>query len=302
MAIGTDQPMNPRSLLLLGASSQIGVFAIPRLIEAGFHVLAVSRKGKPEGFPAYDQVEWLNGAESVKASESCQYLLSAGPMQLAQKFLATGQQIQSAVVFSSSSVETKHESGNLVEREQIRDMLTLESELQLSAKTRGMKLVIFRPTLIYGCGLDTNISQLAKWIRRFGFMPVNGKAAGLRQPVHADDLAEAATLALLSKLNLPPMLYLRGGDTLSYSEMVSRIFPVVGRPARILRLPQWLFVMLVKLAKIFASGGSVNEEMVRRQLNDLVFDDSQARELLGYDPRPFAPQEGDFSLPKIRKL
>ena len=297
MAIGTDQTISPRSLLLLGASSQIGVFAIPRLVEAGFHVLALSRKGKPEGYPVYDQVEWLNEAESVKASESCQYLLSAGPMQLAQKFLATGQQFRSAVVFSSSSVETKHESDNLVEREQIRDMLALESELQLSAKTRGLKLVIFRPTLIYGCGLDTNISRLAKWIRRFGFMPVNGKATGLRQPVHADDLAEAATSALLSKLNLPPMLYLHGGDTLSYSEMISRIFPAVAKPARILRLPQWLFVMLVKLAKIFASGGSINEEMVRRQLNDLVFDDSQARELLGYDPRPFTPQEGDFSLP-----
>jgi nucleoside-diphosphate-sugar epimerase len=302
MAIGTDQTINPSSLLLLGASSQIGVFAIPRLIEAGFHVLAVSRKGKPEGFPVYAQVEWLNEVESVRASESCQYLLSAGPMQLAQKFLATGEGFRSAVVFSSSSVETKRESVNPAEREQIRDMLAFESELQLSAKTTGTRLVIFRPTLIYGCGLDSNISRLEKWIRRFGFLPVNGKAAGLRQPVHADDLAEAATSALLSKLNLPPMLYLRGGDTLSYSEMVSRIFPVVGKPARILRLPQWLFVMLVKLAKIFASGGSVNEEMVRRQLNDLVFDDSQARELLGYDPRPFAPQEGDFSLPKIRKL
>jgi nucleoside-diphosphate-sugar epimerase len=302
MAIGTDQTINPRSLLLLGASSQIGVFAIPRLIEAGFHVLALSRKGKPEEFPAYDQVEWINEAESVKASESCQYFLSAGPMQLAQKLLATGEEFRSAVVFSSSSVETKRASDNPAEREQIRDMLTLESELQLGAKTRGLKLVIFRPTLIYGCGLDTNISQLATWIRRYGFMPVNGKATGLRQPVHADDLAEAATSALLSKLNLPPMLYLSGGDTLSYSEMISRIFPAVGKPARILRLPQWLFVMLVKLAKIFASGGSVNEEMVRRQLNDLVFDDSQARELLGYDPRPFAPQGKDFSLPKIRKL
>jgi nucleoside-diphosphate-sugar epimerase len=302
MAIGTDQTINPYRLLLLGASSQIGVFAIPRLIEAGFHVLAVSRKGKPEEFPAYDQVEWINEAESVKASESCQYLLSAGPMQLAQKFLASGEEFRSAVVFSSSSVEVKRESDNPVEREQIRDMLALESELQLSAKTSAMKLVIFRPTLIYGCGLDSNISRLAKWIKRFGVMPVNGKAKGLRQPVHADDLSEAATSALLSKLNLPPMLYLRGGDTLSYSEMISRIFPAVGKPARILRLPQWLFVMLVKLAKIFASGGSVNEEMVRRQLNDLVFDDSQARELLGYDPRPFVPQEGDFSLPKIRKL
>jgi len=299
MATGTDQTVNPHKVLLTGASSQIGVFAIPRLIDAGFHVVALSRKGKPEGYPVYDQVEWLSEAESVKASESCQYLLSTGPMQLARKFLATGEQFQSAVVFSSSSVETKLDSDDPVEREQIREILAQESELQFIAKERGLKLVIFRPTLIYGCGLDTNISRLAEWIRRFGILPINGKAAGLRQPVHADDLAEAAKSALLSKRDLPPVMHLCGGDTLSYFEMVSRIFPAVGKPTRILRLSQWLFVMFVKLAKIFVSGGSVNEEMVRRQQFDLVFDDSQARELLDYDPRPFVPQVGDFSLPLL---
>jgi len=299
MANTTDQAINPRRLLLTGASSQIGVFAIPRLIEAGFHVIAVSRKAKPEEFPAYDQVEWLDEAESVKASENCQYLLSAGPIQLAQKFLATGEQFQSAVVFSSSSVETKRESDNTVEREQIREILALESELRLGAQARGLKLVIFRPTLIYGCGLDTNISQLAKWIRRYGFMPVNGKATGLRQPVHADDLASVAVTALLSEVVCPDAMSLTGGDTLSYSEMVSRIFTALGKPVRLLRLPQWLFVLLVNLASRFKTISGINGEMVKRQKLDLVFDDQLARELFNYDPRSFQPVSGDFSLPKL---
>jgi hypothetical protein len=39
--------------------------------------------------------------------------------------------------------------------------------------------------------------------------------------------------------------------------------------------------------------------MVKRQNVDLVFDDREARELLGYDPRPFAPAESDFSIPEF---
>ncbi len=178
MATGTDQTIETPAVLLTGASSQVGVFAIPRLLRAGFRVLAVSRKGKPQGFPKFRQVAWLSESDAVQTSQSCRYLLSAGPLELAQRFLSTGRQFQIVVVFSSSSVETKQKSENPAERSQIRGMLALESELRRTAQTRGLKLVIFRPTLIYGCGLDTNISRLANWIRRFGFIPVSGQAAG----------------------------------------------------------------------------------------------------------------------------
>ena len=301
MAVGSDQALKAPAVLLTGASSQIGVFVIPRLIGAGFRVFAVSRKGRPEAYPHFAQVEWLNEADALEAAKSCQYLLSAGPLELAKKFLETCRQFKAAVVFSSSSVETKQRSGNSAERNQIRDMLSLESELRSISESRGLKLVIFRPTLIYGCGLDTNISRLASWVRRFGFMPVNGRAAGLRQPVHADDLATVAVTAMLSEHDLPQVMSLSGGDTLSYSGMVSKIFDGVGKPARLLHLPQWLFALLADMVSIVKPTGGINSEMVRRQRLDLVFEDRQARELLNYNPRPFAPVAQDFSLPDFEK-
>lgn len=297
MAIDTNQTINLPVVMLTGASSQIGVFVIPRLIQAGYRVLAVSRKGKPDAYPSFDEVEWLNVNEALDAVDSCQYLLSAGPLDLALAFLTSSRRFRKAIVFSSSSVETKQTSGNRAERVQIQGILAAESELETISKDGSLKLVIFRPTLIYGCGLDTNISRLAAWIKRFGFMPVNGKAAGLRQPVHADDLAGAAVTAMVSKYDLPTVMNLAGGATLSYSDMVGGIFTALGKPARLVRLPQWLFVFLVNIANIFKTNGGINSEMVRRQGIDLVFEDRQARELLNYDPRPFAPRVRDFSLP-----
>ena len=297
MADGINQTIKAPVVLLTGASSQIGVFVLSRLVQAGFRVIAVSRKGKPDGFPCFEQVEWLTESEALEAAKNCQYLLSAGPLQLAQKFLVACEQFQRAVVFSSSSVETKQQSTNPAERTQIREMLSLESELQSISESRGLKLVIFRPTLIYGCGLDTNISRLANWIDRFGFMLVNGKAKGLRQPVHADDLATVAITAMLSDENLPTVLNVSGGDTLSYSDMVSKIFVALEKPVRLLRVPQWLFVLLINIVGTFKPTAGINGEMVRRQRLDLVFDDRQARQLLNYNPRPFAPLAQDFSLP-----
>ncbi len=334
MAVGTDQALNVPTVLLLGASSQIGIFAIPQLLLAGFRVLAVSRKGKPEGYPAFGQVDWLNETDALQAAGSCQYLLSAGPLELAKKFLTLSRNqfiddtsssrpglrslrtsmcsrdssaslhliqspFQASVIFSSSSVKTKQRSGDSTERNQMQSMLSLESEIQHAAESRGSKLVIFRPTLIYGCGLDTNISRLANWIRRYGFMPVNGKAVGLRQPVHADDLASVAITAMLSQEALPQVMFLAGGDTLSYLDMVKKIYIALEKPARLVRLPEWFFVLLARFAGASKIGKGINVEMVKRQRVDLVFDDREARELLNYSPRAFAPVKEDFSLPKF---
>ena len=299
MAIDTDQAINSPGVLLTGASSQIGVFVIPRLVREGFRVFAVSRKGKPEGIPSFENVQWLNVTEAHDAAISCQFMLSAGPLEFALELLMSCGQIQKAVVFSSSSVESKQRSGSRAERSQIQDMLTLEAKLRSLSENNGLPLVIFRPTLIYGCGMDTNISRLANWINRFGFMPVNGKADGLRQPVHADDLAKVAIKAMLCRDDLPWVLNLPGGDTLSYSDMVRRVFEALGKPVRLLRLPQSLFVLLVNFANIIKPTGGINSEMVRRQRLDLVFEDRQARQLLDYNPRPFAPGARDFSLPEF---
>jgi len=289
-------------VLLTGASGQIGWFAIPRLISAGFAVIAVSRKGQPDGYPVIDGVEWLTQTEAVRVCGECRYLLSAGPMGVAKTFLAQGVHFHTAVIFSSSSVVTKRESANVTEKTQMQELLALEKTLLAMAensteKSAGLKLVIFRPTLVYGCGLDTNISRLANWIHRWGFIPVNGRAAGLRQPVHADDLAVVAVAAMQCENRLPGILPLAGGSTLSYSEMVNSIFAAMGRPPRVLRLPQWLFGLFAQALQVLNPASGINSEMVKRQAIDLIFDDRQARELLNYKPRQFEPASSDFSLP-----
>lgn len=172
-----------------------------------------------------------------------------------------------------------------------------EARLKECCETNGIALLLLRPTLIYGCGLDRNISLLARFGKRFGFIPLAGKAPGLRQPVHADDLAAVAVDALLAEQPVQMESMACGGSTLAYAEMAVRIAAACGDGVRTLQLPPALLIAAVSMAAVFPAFGGVNSEMVRRQKIDMVFDDKPLRGLLDFQPRPFHPRPGDFQVP-----
>ena len=295
--------MSRPQVALLGASGQIGVFVIPRLVAAGFDVLAISRKASPEWFPDIAGVKWVR-LESLKSgvNSEIQMLVSAGPVTVASQLIEHCSDLKRAVIFSTSSVFSKLESHDRKEKRQMQQILMDEAALSNSCESHGISLSLYRPTLIYGCGIDGNVSWLAKWIRKFGFMPVAGGATGLRQPVHADDLAKAAVATLTNESPLALDVPLCGGSTLSFREMVEVIFHGLDKPVRIISVPGPLFGALAYIGKLVPKLRNVRPEMIRRENLDLVFDDSIARDVLNYRPRPFAPGPDEFARPDPQRL
>ena len=290
--------MNGRQVILLGATGQIGIFAIPRLLAAGFEVMAVSRRSKPRWYPEFGNVRWvrLDALHSGVVAQA-DLLVSAGPITVATRIVEQCAHLERAVIFSTSSVFSKLESHDRKEKKSMQKIVMDEARLSAACESHGITLSLYRPTLIYGCGVDGNVSWLARWIRKFGIMPIAGQAEGLRQPVHADDLAQAAVATLASESPLALDVPLCGGTTLSFREMVEKIFVALDRPLRIVSLPGGLFTTLTYIGRLHPKLRGVRPEMIRREAADLVFDDTTPREVLGYKPRPFAPGPGDFRLP-----
>jgi nucleoside-diphosphate-sugar epimerase len=298
-----DQEMSRGSVLLLGATSQIGVFTAPRLVAAGFEVTAVSRRPRPRWYPQFDSVQWTRpDALHAGAMAGADMLISAGPIGLATNLIEQCPRLRRAVIFSTSSIFNKLDSHDRSERRQMRDIASDEAVLSRSCESRGIALSLYRPTLVYGCGIDGNVSWLARWIRRFGFVPVAGNAAGRRQPVHADDLAQVAVATLASQTPLVLDVPLCGGSTLSYRQMIEAIFSGLDKPVRIVSVPECLLTAVAYVTRLIPGLQGVRPEMIRRQGLDLVFDDSTPREVLRYDPRPFAPGPREFSLPDQARL
>ena len=303
--MGADSVVKPATVLLTGASSQLGVFLIPRLLTAGFRIIALSRSASAETKSPDERLLWMHpdsfGTADATGDPDLQQqvgmLLSCGPIEVATEAVALCPRLERVVAFSTSSVFSKASSPDREENRQIADILAREGQLQSMCAECGLALAVLRPTLVYGCGLDRNVSLLANWIKRLGWLPVADEAPGLRQPVHADDLAKLAVNALLADkpviLDSPAC----GGSALSYRQMAVLIFDAFDKPRRVISLPSWLMASIVRVMGLLPPWRGVNKQMVRRQKIDLVFDDSALKEHLEYDPRPFMPVAGDFEIP-----
>jgi nucleoside-diphosphate-sugar epimerase len=134
---------------------------------------------------------------------------------------------------------------------------------------------VLRPALIYGLGLDRNVTAAARFIRRWHCFPLGGSGKGLRQPVHADDLAAAALAALDLPAAEGQSFNLGGADTLSYRQMIQRIFEALGQHPRFLRVPF--------LARLPGAIGAVAARMEQ----DLAFDGGEFWRLAAIAPRRF---------------
>jgi len=297
-------------VLVLGASSQVGWFLLPRLIAAGARPVALSRAGQPRGFPDFEAVHWVNPGQLPDRHNTISHLVSAGPLPLALDVARDLTNLRSMSLTSSSSVLSKSNSPNVAERDMMASIASAEQALQELAVARGRPLMILRPTLLYGAGMDRTVSSLARLIARFGVMPISTRAGGMRQPLHVDDLAQALVAglshghtALQTGRETPPLVSaLCGGETLDYRAMVRRIFQALDRPPRFLPIsPKLLAPALDALSRIGLAAG-VNGEMVRRQAVNLVFDDQVLRTTLGLSPRRFAPAAQDFKQPLPERL
>jgi nucleoside-diphosphate-sugar epimerase len=136
-----------------------------------------------------------------------------------------------------------------------------------------------RPTLIYGAGSDKSLTPLARRAMRTRAFP-RPIGGGLRQPVHADDIA----LATLAAIDRPAdrVLMLGGGERLTAGDMFARVQRSLPMATLPLPVPTWL-LRLVRHAVPRLRGP------LARLDADLVADNSELERLLDVHPRPFRP-------------
>lgn len=277
-----------RPVLVLGGTSLIGRFVLKRITEAGERALAVSRSPR-NGAPGVSWLEVDLAADGLELPFSRE-VLSLSPIWLLPKVLPALEHagVRRLVAFSSTSRFTKAESTEAEERAVAERLADGEAEVARFCDAAGIAWTILRPTLIYAEGLDGNVSRLARIIDRFGVFPLAGEGAGLRQPVHADDLAAVALDALRRKQAAGRSYDLPGGETLTYRAMLVRIFHGLGRRPRIVSLPPPLWTLGLRVVGSRLPG--VNASMGARMDADLTFDPGPAVRDLDWSPRPFRPR------------
>ena len=277
-------------VLVTGATSLIGRF-LPAHLQ-GAELWGVGRGEAAEGYGRWlrwDLTQPGGGAAEAPRPPRGAAVAHLAPVWLLPPVLPALLEagVTRVVAVSSTSRWTKAASPDPAEREVARRLAEAEAEVARLCGAAGVRWTVLRPTLVYAEGRDRNVSRLAGLARRFGVLPLSGRGEGLRQPVHADDLAAAVCAALASPAAADRAYDLPGGETLTYAQMCRRVFEGLGRRPRLLHAPPWLWRAGLALASPLLPGAAA--AMGTRMSEDLVFDAASAERDLGWRPRPFRP-------------
>lgn len=287
--------MAGRQALVFGARGQIGLGLLPRLLAHGVEVQAVTRGALPQ---RDDGIRWhrfdLFGDTPPPVCDDLAF--SLGPLDGFLHWLArVPTPPRRVVAFGSTSVHTKRDSIDPAERALAARLHTLETRLAELCATRGIAWTLLRPTLVYGVGRDRNLTRLAALAQRWGGLVLPRSATGLRQPVHADDLAAASFQAALVSSATGRSYDFPGGETLRYDEMVRRTLSALAPPRRLIRIPDAPVRAAAWAAARAGLLRDVGPGVLQRLRVDLVFDGSAAFAEFGVMPRRFAPHAAMFA-------
>ncbi len=277
----------PGKSLVIGGTGLVGGYIVEHLVRHGKRPLVLSRSRRDRA-----DIDWLCGdltrPDTLTLPPFAILYCTADANLLAEALPRLfNPSLQRVVVFSSTSVLTKQDTEVASEQEMVRRLAEAERSIAAACEQQDIGWTILRPTLIYAEGRDTNITPLSRLIRRFGFMPLVGGGSGLRQPVHAEDLAIGAVAAAASPLAANKFYSLPGGEILTYAEMIGRVFDGMRLPRRMIPIP----VLIWKAAFVFIKPlfPGANVAMGIRMIKDMVFDATPAVEDFGWKPRDFHP-------------
>ena len=274
-------------VLVCGASSQIGFFLLPELVRAGVPVLALSRGTRAP----LAGVTWLQGAlpRVPGAANVARSVCCFAPLDALAAWVQAGvaAKLERVVATSSMSAESKQASPVAGEREVSRRLREGEAALARACERRGIAWTILRPTLIYGAARDRSLTPLARRAMRWRVFGLPA-GSGLRQPVHAADIAQAVAHALDGRA-AGRVIPIGGGERLPAAEMFARVRASL--PARTLPLH-------VPAPLIRAGAGLVPplRGALTRLQQDLVADNGELERLLGVQPRSFHPDRACWGL------
>lgn len=276
-----------QSMLVFGASSQIGHCLLPMSCDQGMRTSAISRAAHDD-----DRVRWLQGSlpDTVRGEfADIEAIACFAPLDAFATWLqrANLPSLRCVVATSSMSAESKRESPVADERAIAQRLRDGEQALARACESRDIAWTILRPTLIYGVGRDRSLTPLACRAMRTRVFPLP-PGRGLRQPVHAQDVAEAVIAAMRAPRAAGHVIPIGGGERLDAQEMFARVRASLPHRTLPLRLPR--FAVRATMA-VPALRGPLS-----RLDRDLVADNGELERLLGVRPRGFHPDASAWRL------
>ncbi len=279
---------NDKVVAVLGSSGVVAPYLQQRLRVAGYGGVIVSRSQVEagDGFDWVDTQRLRTGDWTLPDGAT---VLALWPVSMVGEEFAVLAAAKRIVALSSTSILNRGASSDPVDRGIAARLAAGETAIERNCGRSGVEYTILRPSLIYDGVTDHSVTEIARLISRLGFFVIAGRGTGLRQPVHAEDVAEAMVRSIANPATRNRTFNLTGGETLSYRGMVERIFAGMNRPARIVSVPR-LALKLAAYAMNTVGYLRHRPNVADRMELDLAYASDDTVEALGFRPRSFHPE------------
>ncbi|MFC1584193.1 NAD-dependent epimerase/dehydratase family protein [Fibrobacterota bacterium] len=151
---------------------------------------------------------------------------------------------------------------------------------------------IVRPTLVYEDGGAEEFWKFVLYLKKFPVVPFIGKGTALKSPVHADDIVQGLVKIPGNPVCCGKTYNFSGGEELPIKEMARRLLRHMGRDKFIIPVPVWicrlLSVIATLKARIFKRDTQLTWQTITGLIQNANLDHSEARDDIGYNPRPFS--------------
>ena len=160
----------------------------------------------------------------------------------------------------------------------------MEAEIGLRtiAQETGMEVVVIRPPLVYGPGVKANFASMVKWLQRGIPLPL-GSIHNRRSLVALDNLVDLIITCIHHPAAANQTFLVSDGEDVSTTELLRRMGAALGRPARLLPVPQYLLEWGASLVG--------KRDVAQRLFSSLQVDMDKTRQLLGWVP-PVSLEQG----------
>ncbi|SMY35953.1 NAD-dependent epimerase/dehydratase family protein [Photobacterium andalusiense] len=153
-----------------------------------------------------------------------------------------------------------------------------EIDLKKISEESGMKLVIIRPTLVYGADAPGNYKSLLSLVKKTAILPFKA-IHNERSFISIHNLCSLINFCLNSEEADGQIILASDGYTVSISEFTNTIAENLGRKLYQIPIPRSFFLLLGRLFN--------KEQMIGQLINDLKVDDEETRNKISWRPTKY---------------
>ena len=301
-------------VVVTGASGFVGNATCSRLVTQGMSVVGTVRRLPARPLPGVDyrivadldaSTDWWDALTGVDTIIHCaarvhvmretagdplvafRVVIVAGTEQLARQAAEAGVRrfsFLSSVKVNGEGALVAYREADIPAPEDAYGISKYEAELVLReiAQGTGLEVVMVRSPLIYGPGVKANFQLLMQALMRSIPLPL-GAIYNRRSLVALDNMVDLIVTCIEHPAAAGETFLVSDGEDISTTELVRRLAYAMGRPARLVSVPE---TVLMAGATLLGK-----REVARRLCGTLQVNIAKVREVLGWVP-PVSVDEG----------